>query len=67
MTASLMLATRPDQRGRESMQVGLVAGRNLQGRGLDFDKTAAGEPGAQAGRNSPARQQIRPAGGVRSG
>ena len=35
----LPLAAGPDQLGREGVQMGLVAGRDLQGRGLDLDET----------------------------
>ena len=38
------LAARSDQLGGEGMQMGLVAGRDLQGRGLHLHEIVGGEP-----------------------
>ena len=49
------LPARPDQVGGEGVQVGLVAGRDLQGGGFHFDEIAPGKPGPHGGGNAPAR------------
>ena len=52
---------RADQLGSEGGEVRLVAGRHLQGAGLDLDEPLRLEPGAQRGPDAAARQQERPA------
>jgi hypothetical protein len=44
---------RRDQLGREGVQVRLVAGRDLQDRGLDLDEIAGREPRPRRGRDRP--------------
>ena len=56
-----------DQFGGEGMQMGLVAGRDLQGRGLHLDEIARGKPGPQGGGDPPARPQEGPAAGMDAG
>ena len=51
---------RPDQLRREGMQVRLVAGRHLQGAGLDLDEPLRREPIPHGRHDTPARQQERP-------
>ena len=41
-----------DQVGGEGMQMGLVAGRDLQGRGFHLDEILAPEPGPYGGRDA---------------
>ncbi len=50
--------------GGKGVQVCLVAGRDLQGRGLHLDKIALGEPAAHGRRNAASRQKAGPAQGV---
>src|ERR1017187_2582732 len=49
------------------MQMGLVAGRDLQSGGLDLDETTGREPDPQCRRDAAARRKIWPAGGMRAG
>ena len=58
------LAARADKLGRERVQMGLVAGRDLQRRGLDLEEAAAAKPVPQRRQDAPARQQERPPVGV---
>src|SRR5438105_4941485 len=46
------------------MQMGLVAGRDLQSAGLDLDKALCGKVAPQRGNDPVARQQERPAVGM---
>jgi len=49
-----------DQIGGKAMQMGLVAGRNLQGGAIDFDKLPGLEPLADASDNAITCQEERP-------
>src|ERR1035441_7551896 len=49
------------------MQMGLVAGRDLQSGGLDLDETGACEPAPQGVSDAAPRRKIWPAGGMRAG
>jgi len=55
------LARRVDELGGERVQVGLVAGRDLQRRGLDLDEVALFEPLPESGGDPIASEQPRPA------
>ena len=56
------LAVRRDQLGREGMQMRLVAGRDLQRRGLDLDEAAARANQPRNARRDPAPRASRKAG-----
>src|ERR1039458_6216160 len=49
------------------MQMGLVAGRDLQSGGLDLDETGACEPAPQGVSDAAPRRKIWPAGGMQPG
>jgi len=53
-----------DELGRERVQVRLVAGRDLQDRGLGLDEVAGGEPSQERRRDARTRQQKRPPVGI---
>ncbi len=50
-------AVRPDERRTKSVQMGLVAGRSLEGGGIDFDEAVRVEPPPHEIRNARPRQQ----------
>ena len=60
----LAFAARAAHFGGKSMQVGLIAGRDLQRRRLDFDKALRGEVGAYASESARTKKQAGTAGGM---
>ena len=63
----LPLAAGPDQLGGEGMQMGLVAGGNLERGGFHFDEIVAGKPGPHGGGDRPTRPQEGLTAGMDSG
>jgi hypothetical protein len=57
----------PAKLGREGMKMRLVAGRDLQRRGLDLDEIARLEPAAERREHARARQEKGPSVGVPGG
>ena len=60
----LPLAAGPDQLGGEGMQMGLVAGGDLQDRGFHFDEVPSAKPSPHGRRDAVAAQQQRPSVGM---
>ena len=47
------------ERGSEGVQMGFIAGRDLQGSGLNLDEFVIGKPAAQCRHDAPTRQKDR--------